>query len=157
MTSGSGGTLWLIAALILMEITPGRSRKRGGGAAKRVKATLAEYTKMIAHKGIFVLSKRGLCFRTMAYLLCQCVSPYFKFIAYKLPLETVRDRNASHSAPQKALKPIPSHVPLTPLTHRNMWEEEMHGFLFRILISAGKKKEKKEREKKSHCDMSAVI
>lgn len=28
---------------------------------KRVKATLAEYTKMIAHKGIFVLSKRGDC------------------------------------------------------------------------------------------------
>lgn len=103
-----------------MEITPGRGRKKGGGAAKRVKATLAEYTKMIAHKGIFVLSKRGLSFRTMAYLMCQCVSPYFKFIAYKLALETDQDRNAPHSAPQKALKPIPSHVPLTRLTHRNM-------------------------------------
>lgn len=143
MTSGSGGTLWLIAALILMEITPGRSRKKGGGAAKRVKATPDEYTKMIAHKGIFVLSKRGLCFRTMAYVLCQCVSPYFKFIAYKLALETVRNRNVPHSALQKALKPIPSHVPLTLLTPRNMWEEAMHGFALHHFNQRSQNRKKK--------------
>lgn len=80
-----------------MEITPGRCRKRGGGAEKRVKATLVEYTKMIAHKGIFVLSKRGIVFSTMAYLLCQCVCPYFKFIAYKLALEMVKNRKALHT------------------------------------------------------------
>lgn len=132
-----------------MEITPGRSRKRGGGAAKRVKATLAEYTKMIAHKGIFVLSKRGLCFRTMAYLFCQCVSPYFKFIAYKLALGTVRDRNASHSAPHKGIKtnskPCATHSvnPRKYVRRRNARISLPH------FNQRWQKKRKKKREKKS--------
>lgn len=40
-----------------MEISPGRGRKRGGGAAKRVKVTLDEDTKMTAHGGFWPYQK----------------------------------------------------------------------------------------------------
>lgn len=40
---------------------PGSRQKERGGATKRVKVTPKKYTKMTAHRGIFVLSKRGLC------------------------------------------------------------------------------------------------
>lgn len=77
---------------------PGRGRKRGGGATKRVKVTLDEYTKMTARGGDFCLIKKGIVLGTIAHASCQFVSPYFKFIAYKLTLEIIKKMPAASQA-----------------------------------------------------------
>lgn len=64
---------------------------------------------MTAHRGIFVLSKRGLCFGTIAQVSCQFVSPYFKFIAYKLVLEIIRKEPSSHAAHTESLTKYGHH------------------------------------------------
>lgn len=44
------------------------------------------------------LIKKGILLGTIAHVLCQFISPYFKFIAYKLTLEIIKKRPASQAA-----------------------------------------------------------
>lgn len=83
---------------------PGSEQKERRRSRKACESDSGRIHKDDCSQGDFCLIKKRIVFHTMAYLLCQCVSPYFKFIAYKLALETVRDENALHSAGQKTFK-----------------------------------------------------
>lgn len=86
MTSGSAGTLRLITKLILMEM----SRPDAEREEEELETVWNKLRpKMIALKGNFMLSERGLCWCTMVSLFCQCLTSYFKSIAYKLAAEVV--------------------------------------------------------------------
>lgn len=81
-----------------MEISPGRGRKRGGGAAKACESDSGRMHKDDCSQGDFSLIKKTIVLGTIAHVSCQFVRPYFKFIAYKLTLEIIKKRPASQAA-----------------------------------------------------------
>lgn len=111
-----------------MEIAPGRGRKRGGGASKACESDSEQIHKDDCSQGDFCLIKKGIVFGTIAHVSCQFVSPYFKFIAYKLALEIIKKRPRLPCAPPKVEFPKPGPGP------GSRGRETGSGFFFFLLL-----------------------
>lgn len=77
---------------------PGSRQKERRRSRKACESDSGRIHKDDCSGGDFCLIKKGIVLGTIAHALCQFVSPYFKFIAYKLTLEIIKKRPAASQA-----------------------------------------------------------
>lgn len=75
-----------------------RQKERRRRSRKACESDSGRIHKDDCSRGDFCLIKKGIVLGTIAYASCQFVSPYFKFIAYKLTLEIIKKRPAASQA-----------------------------------------------------------
>lgn len=63
---------------------PGSTQKERRRSWKPCETDSSQIHKDDCSQGDFYVIKKGIVLSTMAFLLCQYISPYFKSIAYKL-------------------------------------------------------------------------
>lgn len=77
---------------------PGSRQKERRRSCKACESDSGRIHKDECSRGDFCLIKKGIVLGTIAHVSCQFVSPYFKFIAYKLTLQIIKKRPASQAA-----------------------------------------------------------